>query len=100
MIRFDERFHDRRGLGGTERGNAATARDAFERALAEVETGSGREGLGQALYLQRDYSGAIKQHERMSSRPSSRPWSHLRPNCNNCWQLSPATKTPWTVSLK
>jgi hypothetical protein len=45
-------------------GDAATARHAFESALAEVETGSGREGLGQALYLQRDYSDAIKQHER------------------------------------
>ena len=30
----------------------------------------------------------------------SRPWSHLRPSCNSYWQLSPATKTPWTVSLK
>jgi DNA-binding NarL/FixJ family response regulator len=45
-------------------GDAATARAVFENALAEVETGSGREGLGQALYLQRDYSDAIKQHER------------------------------------
>jgi DNA-binding NarL/FixJ family response regulator len=52
------------GWGALNAGDAATARAAFERALAEVETGSGREGLGQALYLQRDYSGAIKQHER------------------------------------
>jgi hypothetical protein len=52
------------GWAALNAGNAATARDAFERALAEVKTGSGREGLGQALYLQRDYSGAIKQHER------------------------------------
>jgi DNA-binding NarL/FixJ family response regulator len=52
------------GWAALSAGNAPTARAAFERALAEVETGSGREGLGQALYLQRDYSGAIKQHER------------------------------------
>ena len=52
------------GWAALNAGDAATARDAFESALAEVETGSGREGLGQALYLQRDYSGAIKQHER------------------------------------
>jgi DNA-binding NarL/FixJ family response regulator len=52
------------GWAALNAGDAATARAAFERALAEVETGSGREGLGQALYLQRDYSGAIKQHER------------------------------------
>ena len=52
------------GWAALNAGDAATARAAFEGALAEVETGSGREGLGQALYLQRDYSGAIKQHER------------------------------------
>ena len=52
------------GWAALNAGDAATARHAFESALAEVETGSGREGLGQALYLQRDYSGAIKQHER------------------------------------
>ena len=52
------------GWAALNAGDAATARAAFERALAEVETGSAREGLGQALYLQRDYSGAIKQHER------------------------------------
>jgi DNA-binding NarL/FixJ family response regulator len=52
------------GWAALNAGDAATARAAFESALAEVETGSGREGLGQALYLQRDYSGAIKQHER------------------------------------
>jgi hypothetical protein len=45
-------------------GDLATARDAFENALADADSGSGREGLGQALYLQRDYSGAIAQHER------------------------------------
>jgi DNA-binding NarL/FixJ family response regulator len=52
------------GWAALNAGDAATARAVFENALAEVETGSGREGLGQALYLQRDYSDAIKQHER------------------------------------
>jgi tetratricopeptide (TPR) repeat protein len=52
------------GSAALNAGDVATARAAFESALAEVETGIGREGLGQALYLQRDYSGAIKQHER------------------------------------
>jgi hypothetical protein len=45
-------------------GDAEAARDAFERALAQGESGSGREGLGQALYLQRDYARAIAQQER------------------------------------
>lgn len=45
-------------------GDAARARDAFEQALKEAESATGLEGLGQALYLQRDYSGAIAQHER------------------------------------
>jgi len=52
------------GWAALNAGDAVTARAAFESALAEVETGSGREGLGQALYLQRGYSDAIKQHER------------------------------------
>jgi DNA-binding CsgD family transcriptional regulator len=52
------------GWAALNAGDAATAHTAFQSALAEIETGSGREGLGQALYLQRDYSDAIKQHER------------------------------------
>ena len=67
------------GWAALNAGNAATARDAFERALAEVETGSGREGLGQALYLQRDYSGAIKQHERKPTYAPTGAWQLGRP---------------------
>jgi tetratricopeptide (TPR) repeat protein len=53
-----------RGWAALDAGDAVTARDAFERALEQTESGRAREGLGQALYLQRDYSGAITQHER------------------------------------
>jgi tetratricopeptide (TPR) repeat protein len=52
------------GWAALSAGDVATARDAFEEALAEAESGAAREGLGQALYLQRDYLGAIAQHER------------------------------------
>ena len=45
-------------------GYAQAARDAFEKALEEAESGAAREGLGQALYLQRDYAAAIVQQER------------------------------------
>jgi hypothetical protein len=45
-------------------GDASGARDAFERALQQDESGAAREGLGLALYLARDYSGAIAQQER------------------------------------
>jgi Tfp pilus assembly protein PilF len=45
-------------------GDASGARDVFERALHQDESGAAREGLGLALYLQRDYSGAIAQQER------------------------------------
>ena len=44
--------------------NPEKARDAFLQALQHAESGAAREGLGQALYLQRDYAGAIAQHER------------------------------------
>ena len=52
------------GWAALNAGDVATARDAFEQALTEAESGAVREGLGQALYLQRDYFGAIAQHER------------------------------------
>jgi hypothetical protein len=52
------------GWAALRTGDATAARDAFERALQEVEPGGALEGLGLALYLQRDYSGAIVQHER------------------------------------
>jgi DNA-binding NarL/FixJ family response regulator len=52
------------GWAALHTGDATAARDAFERALQEAESGTALEGLGLALYLQRDYSGAIAQHER------------------------------------
>ena len=52
------------GWAALRTGDATAARDAFERAVQEVEPGGALEGLGLALYLQRDYSGAIVQHER------------------------------------
>jgi DNA-binding CsgD family transcriptional regulator len=52
------------GWAALRTGDATAARDAFERALQEAESGAALEGLGLALYLQRDYSRAIAQHER------------------------------------
>ena len=52
------------GWAALRTGDATAARDAFERALQEAELGTALEGLGLALYLQRDYSGAVAQHER------------------------------------
>ena len=52
------------GWAALNAGDPATARTALEQSLAEAESGTAREGLGQALYLLRDYAGAIAQHER------------------------------------
>ncbi len=52
------------GWAALRRGDATAARDAFEQALQQAESGAALEGLGLALYLQRDYRGAIAQHER------------------------------------
>ena len=40
-------------------GDAEAARDAFERALEQGESGVARERHGQALYLQREYTRTI-----------------------------------------
>jgi DNA-binding NarL/FixJ family response regulator len=52
------------GWAALRAGDASAARDAFEQALEEAASGAALEGLGQALYLQRDYGAAIAQHER------------------------------------
>ena len=52
------------GWAALRAGDASAARDAFEQALEEAASGSALEGLGQVLYLQRDYAAAIAQHER------------------------------------
>ena len=52
------------GWAALRAGDASSARDAFERALEEAASGAALEGLGHALYLQRDYPGSIAQHER------------------------------------
>jgi hypothetical protein len=52
------------GWAALRGGDAVAARDAFERALQQAESGAAREGLGQTLYLQRDYLGAIAAQER------------------------------------
>ena len=57
------------GWAALPAGNAAAARDAFERALQQAESGAAREGLGQTLYLQRDYVGAIAAQERYAAYP-------------------------------
>ena len=52
------------GMAALRDGDAAAARRAFELALAEVATGEVLEGLGEALYLEREYSAAAAQYER------------------------------------
>jgi DNA-binding CsgD family transcriptional regulator len=52
------------GRAALRDGDAATARRAFELALAEDETGAALEGLGEALYLQCDYQAAAAYYER------------------------------------
>jgi DNA-binding CsgD family transcriptional regulator len=44
--------------------DAATARRAFELALAEAESGEALEGLARVLYLERDYEASAAYHER------------------------------------
>jgi hypothetical protein len=55
------------GLAALRDGDAASARRAFELALAEVESGEALEGLGEALYLEREYAAAAAQYERACS---------------------------------
>jgi Tfp pilus assembly protein PilF len=52
------------GWAALRAGDAEAARGAFERALEQGESGVAREGLGQALYLQREYTRATAQQER------------------------------------
>jgi len=55
------------GMAALRDGDAAAARRAFELALVEVATGDVLEGLGEALYLEREYSAAAAQYERAYS---------------------------------
>ena len=52
------------GRAALRDGDVATARRAFELALAEDESGAALEGLGEALYLQCDYPAAAAYYER------------------------------------
>jgi DNA-binding CsgD family transcriptional regulator len=52
------------GREAFERGDAEASRRAFEAALAERESGELLEGLARALYLEADYPGSMKAHER------------------------------------
>jgi DNA-binding CsgD family transcriptional regulator len=52
------------GLAALRDGDAAAARRAFELALAERESGAVLEGLGEALYLERDYPAAAACYAR------------------------------------
>jgi DNA-binding CsgD family transcriptional regulator len=55
------------GLAALHDGDAATARRVFKLALAEVATGEVLEGLGEALYLEREYSASAAHYERAYS---------------------------------
>src|SRR5215217_640980 len=52
------------GSAAIRRGDAAAARDAFEQAVGEAQTGVVLDGLAQATYLDRDYGDAIAIWER------------------------------------
>jgi hypothetical protein len=52
------------GSAALRAGDAATARRAFEAALAEVESGEVLEGLAEALYLEREYAASATHYER------------------------------------
>jgi DNA-binding NarL/FixJ family response regulator len=52
------------GLAALRDGDAAAARRAFELALAEGESAQVLEGLGEALYLERQYAASAAHYER------------------------------------
>jgi DNA-binding NarL/FixJ family response regulator len=52
------------GRAALRDGDAAAARRAFELALAETESGAVLEGLGEALYLERDYPASVTRYTR------------------------------------
>jgi DNA-binding NarL/FixJ family response regulator len=52
------------GLAALRDGDAAAARRAFELALAAAESGEVLEGLGEALYLEREYGASAAHYER------------------------------------
>ena len=53
-----------RGRAALRDGDVAGARHAFGAALAEDSSGEALEGLGEALYLEREYAEAAAQYER------------------------------------
>jgi tetratricopeptide (TPR) repeat protein len=55
------------GRAALRAGDAAAARRAFERALADGESGEALEGLGEALYLEHEYVAAAATYERAYS---------------------------------
>ena len=66
------------GMAALREGNAAAARRAFELALIEVESGTALEGLGEALYLERDYLASAAHYERAYSAYRMRTPAHGR----------------------
>jgi hypothetical protein len=52
-----------KGWAALRSGDAPTARMAFVRALGEGQSGEVFEGMGQALYLERDYVAAIDHYQ-------------------------------------
>jgi hypothetical protein len=52
------------GLAALREGDAPAARRAFGLALAESESGAALEGLGEALYLERDYPASAAHYAR------------------------------------
>jgi DNA-binding CsgD family transcriptional regulator/Tfp pilus assembly protein PilF len=53
-----------KGVAALRAGDVEAAREAFELALAESESGAALEGLAEALYQQRDYAAAVAHFER------------------------------------
>jgi hypothetical protein len=52
------------GWAALRSGDASTARRAFEHVLADVQSAEAQEGLGQALYLECDYTASVDHYER------------------------------------
>ena len=52
------------GSAALRAGDAATARRAFESALAEADSGEVLEGLAEALYLEHEYAASAAHYER------------------------------------
>src|SRR5688500_4061524 len=62
IVPFEEWMAE--GRAALRAGDGAAAREAFERALAEAESGDALEGMARACYLERDFRQTTEWWER------------------------------------